>query len=191
MTVRAVLVDAPEALLEERRRLGLDVFDEMWEGVLHMVPPAGGPHQRLGTCLARAFGPAADRRGLLLSNETGLFAAADDYRVPDLSVYRPEHASDRGVDGTAAMVIELRSPNDESYAKLDWYAARGVTEALVIDPPTRAVERYALRGGTYRLVEPDIEGMVTSEVLAVRLGPIASAEGPRLRIADGETYTDC
>ncbi|MGI9120683.1 MAG: hypothetical protein ACR2G7_11290 [Acidimicrobiales bacterium] len=42
--MRAVLLEAPQSLLEERRRLGLDIFDEMWEGVLHMVPPPGGPH---------------------------------------------------------------------------------------------------------------------------------------------------
>ena len=37
--MRAVMLDVPESLLDERRRLGLDVFDEVWEGVLHMVPP--------------------------------------------------------------------------------------------------------------------------------------------------------
>lgn len=189
--MRAVLVDAPESMLDERRRLGLDVFDEMWEGVLHMVPPPGGPHQRLGTCLARALGPVADRLGLLLSNETGLFADADDYRVPDLAAYRSEHASDRGIDDHAELVVELRSPGDESYDKLDWYAARGVTEVLIIHPPTRAVERYALRGSAYRLVEPDSEGLVTSEVLAVRLGPVESADGPRLRIVDEGIVIDC
>lgn len=178
-------------MLEERRRLGLDVFDEMWEGVLHMVPPPGGPHQRLETCLVRALGPPADRRGLLLSAETGLFAAADDYRVPDLAVYRPEQASDRGIDDTAQAVFELRSAGDESYDKLHWYAARGVVETFVVHPRTRAVERYALRGGDYRLVEADATDMVTSEVLGVRLGPVETPEGPRLRIVDGEATTDC
>ena len=41
------MLDVPESLLDERRRLGLDVFDEVWEGVLHMVPPPSGEHQRL------------------------------------------------------------------------------------------------------------------------------------------------
>ena len=87
--------------------------------------------------------------------------------------------------------MELRSPGDESYDKLGWYAARGVTEVLIIHPPTRAVERYALRGSAYRLVEPDREGLVTSEVLAVRLGPVESADGPRLRIVDEGIVIDC
>jgi hypothetical protein len=30
--VRAVLVNAPESLVEERRRLGIDRQDERWEG---------------------------------------------------------------------------------------------------------------------------------------------------------------
>jgi hypothetical protein len=46
--MRAVLLEVPEAMLAERRRLELDGRDEVWNGVLHMVPPSGGPHQRLG-----------------------------------------------------------------------------------------------------------------------------------------------
>ncbi|CAN5760388.1 hypothetical protein BH20ACT1_BH20ACT1_11190 [soil metagenome] len=189
--MRAVLVDVPETMLDERRRLGLDVFDEMWEGVLHIVPPPGGPHQRLESCLLHVFWLAAERSDLLLSAETGLFAAADDYRVPDLAAYRPEHASDRGIDDRAELVVELRSPHDESYVKLDWYAARGVTEVLIIHPATRTLERYALRGAAYRLVEADTEGFVTSEVLGVRLGPVETPEGSRLRVIDEGNVTDC
>jgi hypothetical protein len=33
------MLDAPQAMLDERRRPGHDVRDEMWDGVLHMVPP--------------------------------------------------------------------------------------------------------------------------------------------------------
>ena len=33
-----------EALLERRRRLGQDLFDEVWEGVLHMNPAPSGRH---------------------------------------------------------------------------------------------------------------------------------------------------
>lgn len=35
--VRVVFLEAPEQLLAERRRLGFDGRDEMWEGELHMV----------------------------------------------------------------------------------------------------------------------------------------------------------
>ncbi len=36
--------------------------------------------------------------------------------------------------GTADLVVEVRSPDDESYAKLDFYAAKGVREVLVLHP---------------------------------------------------------
>ena len=34
--MRVVLVDAPESLLDERRRLGMEKFDERWEGEWHL-----------------------------------------------------------------------------------------------------------------------------------------------------------
>lgn len=43
--MRALLLEAPESVLAERRRLGLDGHDETWDGVLHVVPPASGDHQ--------------------------------------------------------------------------------------------------------------------------------------------------
>jgi hypothetical protein len=55
-------------MLDERRRLGQDVRDEMWDGVLHMVPPPGGAHQdygRLGVSLMIVAHPH-DRRVELL-----------------------------------------------------------------------------------------------------------------------------
>jgi hypothetical protein len=42
------MLEAPQALLDERRRLGLDRRDEMWDGVLHVVPPPKDAHQSLG-----------------------------------------------------------------------------------------------------------------------------------------------
>ena len=80
------MLDVPESLLDERRRQGLDVFDEVWEAVLHMVPPPSDEHQRLGSELIAVFVGVAKRRGLVASYETGLFAADDDYRVPDIGV---------------------------------------------------------------------------------------------------------
>ena len=43
--MKAVILDP--ALLEQRRRLGLDRWDEMWEGVLHMAPAPANEHQRV------------------------------------------------------------------------------------------------------------------------------------------------
>ena len=185
------MLDVPESLLDERRRLGLDVFDEVWGGVLHMVPPPSGEHQRLELELGSVLLSAAKRRGLVASNETGLFAADDDYRVPDIVVSQPANCSRRGVDDTAELVVELRSPGDESYEKLPWYAARGVAEILVVDPGTRQFELYRTEAAGPSPSLPDVDGGVTLHTLGARMLTVTTDHGPRLRVtADGVT-TDC
>jgi hypothetical protein len=65
--VRAVLLEVSEAMLAKRSGLGLDGRDEIRSGVPHLVPPDGGPHQRLGTQLfglIRLFGLLAEGQGL-------------------------------------------------------------------------------------------------------------------------------
>jgi Uma2 family endonuclease len=187
----ASIIDVPESVLDERRRLGLDGFDEMWDGVLHMVPPPSGEHQRLESRMIAALLGVAERRGLVASVETGLFAADDDYRVPDLIASRPEHCTRRGVDHTAEVVVELRSPHDETDEKLPWYAERGVTEIVVVDPPTRSIELFRSEHGQPVRVAPHDDGGGTLTTLAVRLATVATPDGPRLRIESDGAVTDC
>jgi Uma2 family endonuclease len=166
--MRVLMLDAPQAMLDERRRLGLDVRDEMWDGVLHVVPPPGGPHQRLSTRFVMVVGPVAERRGLVPHMETGLFRADDDYRVPDQLYCRPEHLSDRGVEG-AELVVEIRSKGDESYDKVDFYSRVGVREMIVAHPRERRVELFRAVGGRLVPVQPGPAGEHVSEVLGITL----------------------
>ncbi|MGC4117372.1 MAG: Uma2 family endonuclease [Myxococcales bacterium] len=180
---RAVLVRPSASLLEERRRTGADVRDEMWEGVLHMVPPPSGWHQRFASALFRALLPMASAKGLEPLFETGLYRSGStrpDWRIPDLMFTKPEHFSERGVDGGAELVVEFLSEDDESHEKLEFYAEVGVGEALLIDPVTRETELYALRGGRLHLVLPDEAGMVRLQCLGVSLGKV---EGPKLALS--------
>ncbi len=65
----------------------------------------------------------------------------DDYRVPDRAYLRD---LDMGTYlPTAAIVVEIVSPGDESYQKFGFYFARGVEEVLIVDPQRRTVEWYA------------------------------------------------
>jgi hypothetical protein len=116
--MRAVLTHVPESLLKDRARTGADLFDEMWEGTLHMNPPPNSRHQRLAFNLGNALHAAAAARGLVVLPEAGLYRPGtdDDWRVPDLMVAREEHISERGVEGLAELVIEILSPDDESHA---------------------------------------------------------------------------
>ena len=142
---------AIERLLAERSRLDLDRRDEVWEGVLHMIPPPSVQHGLLATRLIRLLGPHADDSGLVLTDTIGIGAGKEDYRVPDLALLRPGFAVQW--NPTAALVVEIVSPGDESWAKLPFYAAHAVDELLVVDPVTRTVDWRAPGGGEYRKTE--------------------------------------
>ena len=175
--MRAVLLEVPEAMLAERRKLGLDRRDEVWNGVLHMVPPAGGPPQRLSAKLIRVLGPLAERHGLVSSYETGLFCTADDYRVPDQLYCRAEHESERGAEG-AELVVEIRSEGDETYDKIGFYAGLGVCEMLIVHPDGHWVELLRSVGGRLLPVSTDADGAVRSDVLGAQF--VAVAGGLRI-----------
>lgn len=178
--MKAVYVDVPEELLEERRRRGLDKRDELWDGVVHMVPPPRELHQRVAARLLRVLAPLAEDRGLRAYYETGLFHTAEDYRVPDQLYVRPELATERGVEGPADLVVELVSPVDETYDKIDWYAARGVEELLLVHPSDRRVELLRNVGGRLLPVTADTDGAVRSAALDAAF---AGVEGPVLRVS--------
>ena len=175
--MRAIMPVVLPDVLSWRKRRGLDRWDEMWDGELHMVPPANGPHQRFGTDLMRVLGPLIDERGLEASYETGFFRHEQDYRVPDWSVYRRDQASDRGSEG-AELVIEIRSPRDESMAKIPWYLAQGCREVLIVDRDSLAVELHTSDG---------VRTPAVSDVLGCTFETI---EGPAVRITwDGGEAT--
>ena len=71
-----------------------------------------------------------------------------DYRVPDGGLQ--QDASDRVYYPTAALVIEIVSPGDESWEKLPFYAAHGVGEMLIVDPQQRTVSWLGLEAGEYQ-----------------------------------------
>jgi Uma2 family endonuclease len=167
-----------EQLLHRRTALGLDHRDEMWEGVLHMVPLAGGPHQDLASGLIEVLRPRAKACGLNLTMETGLFdpdAPDDRWRVPDLVAAHPEHWTARGVEGPAELVVEILSPRDETFAKFSFYAEMGVAQILVIEPVELAFSVHRLDGVTYRA---DDDGLL--DALDVHLERADDEGGPVL-----------
>lgn len=151
--MRLAMIEDPH-LLEERRRMGGDRWDEVWEGVLHMVPAPSERHQHFGGQLFVVLDRLARARELKAAYELGMYRADDDYRQPDLAVYRHDQTSGRGLEAAAELLVEIMSPRDESRAKLPWYAARAVREVLLIDRDSLAVELYACETGVPVRVEP-------------------------------------
>jgi len=173
--MRAVLVNARESLVEERRRLGIDKLDECWEGEWHFVNPPKLWHPRLNSDMFLVLAPIAKGLGLASWCEaTGVFADVENnWRIPDQIYARPDQEIEEGLIG-AELVVEVRSPDDDSYAKLPFYAARGITEAMVVHRDRR-FELYRLDDDkTYQPVE---DGRCS--VLGVTF---ATVDGPKLRI---------
>ena len=72
-----------------------------------------------------------DYRGLTVTQASAL---RGKLREADATLYMP----------TAAAVVEVVSPDDESRQKFGHYAAHGVGEVLIVDPDTRTIELYVL-----------------------------------------------
>lgn len=168
-------------MLEERRRLGHDRFDEVWEGVLHMVPPPPTVHKRVESNLQDVLKRIVAPRGFEVFHDPGLYDPAvpgqASYRVPDLAVVASEHLTMRGIEGLAELVVEIISPNDESRDKLPFYARVGVREVWLLDPARKSIEVF--NGMT--AVVSDARGRITAPSLRL----VLAIEGTTLKIKDG------
>ncbi len=149
--MRGVLIDIPASLIAKRQRLGLDRYDEMWEGVYHMPPDPSVDHQSLVTMLTRALFDEAVAAGLVVTAGLNLCHPGQsdrDYRIPDAAVIDRDLRFDVkdgfGVSGGVHLAIEVRSPKDESYEKVGFYAERGVQCLVIIDGPAGVMVRYDL-----------------------------------------------
>jgi Uma2 family endonuclease len=140
-----------EELLERRRRMGGDRHDEVWEGVYHMVPGPNAPHSFIAHQVSVLLDAPARAAGLRVGSEFNLGDGEDDFRVPDLGVHRELRT---GVwVPTAAIVVEILSPEDEAWQKLPFYAEHRVDELLIVDPAGRSVTWLALSDGEYRPID--------------------------------------
>jgi Uma2 family endonuclease len=131
-----------ETMLERRRRLGQDRKDEVWEGVYHMVPAPSGEHSSVSAQTKRLLAsPAADSQ-LHVTDDFNVGDSREDFRVPDGGLHRDPP---RGIwFPTAALVLEVLSPDDDTWQKLPFYAAHHVDEVLIIDPQEREVHWLGL-----------------------------------------------
>jgi Uma2 family endonuclease len=188
--MRAVIVHLREEELADRRSKGLDRWDEMWQGVLHMTPAPSLEHQRIVDELIEFLRPRLRNtgRGRLVSgiNVFRDSLAAGDYRIPDLTFVadgRTEILRHDGARGAPDAVIEIRSPEDETHAKLPFYAALGVGEVIVCDRDTKAPEVFRLAGTRYQPMPADSDGWLVSNALGVRLRRV-DGQPPHLSIED-------
>jgi hypothetical protein len=162
VTVRTVVLGPPSpeisALIARRHALGLDTHDEVWEGAYHVAAAAHPFHGYLYEEVASILRPLARAAALVPTSEFNL-GEPHDYRVPDGGLHRalPTVAFVR----TAAVVIEIESPDDETWEKLGFYARHGVDEVLVVSGGERKVTWLMLRNGGY--VEAEESSLLGAE----------------------------
>jgi hypothetical protein len=182
---------SPEELAALRKRTGADRWDEMWNGVLHMPPSPNRYHQdfefALHQWLQLHWAPLSGGRvhhQINIAPRTGDWTK--NYRIPDLVLLTPDRF---GIDrieyfaGAPAAVVEIHSPGDEAYEKLEFYAQLGVPEAWIIERDSKRPEIYALSGAKYELTKTDPEGWTTSVVIGVRMKETGDGR-LRIRLAD-------
>jgi Uma2 family endonuclease len=174
--MRAVMSIVPPDVRLLRKRTGADQWDEMWEGVVHMPPMPNRTHQHLEWALETwLWTHWAEPAGNRVYHEVNLAPPGGwpvDYRIPDLVLLTPECFDidhDEYFEGAPTVVIEIRSPDDETYEKLPFYARVGVPETWIIQRDTRTPELYVLRGGSYEPQASAADGWLHSEITGVRL----------------------
>jgi len=167
--MKAVMPEVPPDILAWRERTGANRWDEVWEGVLHMSPAPNREHQDLLSMLeywlrTHWAAPGARR----VHRDVNVAAADDwrhDFRIPDLVLLCEDRFQlDRGeyLAGGPNVVVEIRSPNDESHEKLNFYASIGCSEVWIIDRDTRRPQLFLVSGGESRAIEPDAQGWLAS-----------------------------
>lgn len=154
-----------EAMIEHRRRIGADTHDEVWEGEYHMAPAPNSDHAQLEIEVAFALRPFAVAAGLIVAGPANI-GDKDDYRVPGLviMVKQPRVVWLR----SAALVVEILSPHDETWSKLGFYAAHEVDEVVVVEPTAASLTWLERRGESYDPVD-------RSMVLGVDVAEVAAA----------------
>ena len=175
--MKAIIPKVPPDIIAFRKRTGADQWDEMWEGVLHMPPVPNREHQdfewSLEDFLRRVWGRP---KGAKVYHQINLAKPGGwnkDYRIPDLVLLSPERfAIDHNeyFEGAPSVVVEIRSPGDESYEKLTFYAELGVPEVWIIDRDSKEPEVFELQGDRFSKKLPaDDTGWVTSDLIGIEM----------------------
>lgn len=188
--MRAIIPEVTPDLLAWRKKSGAHHWDEMWEGELHMPPMPSRARQELAHQLAVwleiHWARPRGNRVFPTVNVARPGGWPTDYRIPDLVLLTPDRFQidrEEYFEGAPSVVVEIHSPGDEAYEKLDFYAKLGVPEVWILDRDTKRPELYVLGGTEYTRAEAEPDGWLSSGATGIRL---RVQSGPALAIQMGE-----
>ena len=117
-----------------------------------MNPAPSEGHPDVAQQLAELLGPPARAAGPSPRMSIFNLGEPDDYRVPDGGLLRERLNRVRAP--TAALVIEIVSPDDDTWKKVPFYAKHGADELLIVDLQKQRVDWLGLHSsGEYRPIE--------------------------------------
>lgn len=181
-------------LIRDRRERGLDRWDEVWEGTYVIMPLPNNEHQELVGEICRIL------KEVVRTGSGGrVFPGCNvsdrgrnwmqNFRCPDVAVYLAENpAVDHGThwQGGPDLAIEIVSPDDRSFEKLEFYGSIGTRELLILDRDPWRLELYRRTDGGLSPVMAN--GVVATETVALQWSIGAGAGGRlQLDIADAQT----
>lgn len=188
--MRAIIPEVTADILAWRKQTGAHCRDEMWEGELHLPPMPSRSHQELvhqmAVWLEIHWARPSGNRVLPTVNVAAPGAWPSDYRIPDLVLVTPDRFHidrDEYFEGPPTVVVEVRSPGDEAYEKLGFYAKLGVPEVWIIDRDTKRPELYLLRGQKFEPAGADPDQWLRSPATGIRM---CSQAGSKLAIEMGD-----
>ena len=195
--------DMERSLRARRKRLGLDKWDEVWEGVLVVPPLPNNEHQVLVFDLASAISAGIDRKrgdqvlpGANVSDRVKSWEK--NFRCPDVVVcLAGGRAKDCGTHwlGGPDFLVEIVSPGEDPQLKFDFYAKLKTREVLIVDRDPWAIELYQLRRGKLKIAgRADVANpaVLTSGVLPLRFERRDGTPRPTILVTHtttGQTWT--
>ncbi len=152
--------DLQRSLIRRRRRREEDRYDEVWEGVYVMNAQPTNVHQSLVSRLSFVFESVIGQLGLgMVLPGTNVSDRAEswkkNYRCPDVAVYLNESKAinwETHWQGGPDLAVEIASPHDRTWEKIEFYASVGTRELLIIDRDPWALEFYRLTDSNLALV---------------------------------------
>lgn len=153
-----VVIHDPEfaaGVIRTRGESPADRYTEVWDGVIVMPAVPNNEHQDLVLRLCVPFAAIVDRdHGDSVLPGANVSSRPDDwkedYRRPDVVVaLSGGRAQDRHTHwyGGPDLVVEIESPSEDPKAKLDFYAAVGCRELLVVYRHPWALELFRFDAG--------------------------------------------
>jgi Uma2 family endonuclease len=180
-------------LIRERKRKGIDLYDEVWEGMYVMPSMPSYEHQMLLDDLGDILTEVV-KRGKLGTKVQGANVTDRrkgweyNFRVPDMVVIlNNSRAVNYGtyVYGGPDFLIEIQSPGDDTEEKVPFYGKIGVHELLIIHRDKRTLRLLRLEGEELVLVKPStIDGKewLVSEVLPLAFRRVVRNGAPSTKV---------